>query len=187
MAGGRRTERAPELAAELRRALVTDLEGGAGGIEALVQHQRPGFVEAQELLELQRGHRRDSPEVAVEGRLAHARAGRETLDTDRLAVMRLEVRDGASDAVALAAHQGHLPEPLSEIARQEPEQHLAFLVRLLPEGRATGAFREDLDPEVTAALIASFFKGVGFQLGASPEAARAAATQLEHFIVEVAA
>jgi AcrR family transcriptional regulator len=64
---------------------------------------------------------------------------------------------------------------------------LAFLGQLLRNGRAAGAFRRGLDPEATAMLVTSFFKGIGFQLAASPEQVRTATAQLEQLIVGASA
>lgn len=60
---------------------------------------------------------------------------------------------------------------------------LAFLLGVLQDGRAAGEFRNDLDPEATAVLITSFFKGIGFQLAASPSVVRTATAQLERLLV----
>ena len=46
------------LAVEVRDVIVTDAESGFGGVDILVEHQAPGFLKTQLLLELQRAHRR---------------------------------------------------------------------------------------------------------------------------------
>lgn len=59
----------------------------------------------------------------------------------------------------------------------------AFLLRLLLDGQAAGAFRRDLDPQATAVLITSFFKGIAFQFRGWPDDVRGATAQLEDLIV----
>ena len=79
-----RTEQAAVLAAELRGALVADLERGSGRIQALREHQLPCFIQPQSLLELQRAHGCQRPEVMMEARDAHPAVRRQVIDTDRL-------------------------------------------------------------------------------------------------------
>jgi len=49
-------EEAAVLAVELAGTFVADLEGGAGGIEAFIQHALPGYMKPELLLVLQRAH-----------------------------------------------------------------------------------------------------------------------------------
>lgn len=57
-----------------------------------------------------------------------------------------------------------------------------YLVPLLKTGIEQGAFHADLDPYVAAAVITSFFKGLGLQLTLPPEHLRASVEQLERWI-----
>lgn len=58
-----------------------------------------------------------------------------------------------------------------------------FLVPLLARGAAEGAFRQDLEPEATATVITSTFKGFAFELTLTPELARKTMDQLERWII----
>jgi hypothetical protein len=64
LAGGL-SEQPLVLAAELRGVLVAHPVAGTGGIQVLAEHQAPGLLEPELLLELQRAHRRDRLEVVV--------------------------------------------------------------------------------------------------------------------------
>jgi len=62
----RSAEQATVFTAELRRALVTDLEPCGCGIQVFGQHQAPGFLQAELLLILQRAQGGHRPEVVME-------------------------------------------------------------------------------------------------------------------------
>jgi NAD(P)-dependent dehydrogenase (short-subunit alcohol dehydrogenase family) len=75
VAPGRRTEHARILAAELRRAFIAHLPGGALGVGGTHHHQVPGLKQAKLLLVLQWRHRSERLELLVECRRDQARSG----------------------------------------------------------------------------------------------------------------
>ena len=74
---------------------------------------------------------------------------------------------------------------LREVLADTDRRWRAFLVPLLERGKDEGAFRADLDPEAIATVITSTFKGFAFELTLTPERARVAIEQLEHWITGI--
>src|SRR5687768_1063308 len=112
----RGAEQAAVFTAELRRALISDLERRTRGIDAIRQHQPACFVEAQPFLKLKRTHGRQGAEMMVEPRWAHLHMGGKLLDTQRLGEIELQPFDGARDTLVLAAGRSHLPQPCALFA-----------------------------------------------------------------------
>src|SRR5215218_10111915 len=71
------------LPAELRGVVVAHPVAGTGGIQVLAEHEAPGLLEPELLLELQGSHRRDRLEVVVKARDAHPQLPRQALDPQR--------------------------------------------------------------------------------------------------------
>src|SRR5690606_36606456 len=107
VAPGRRTEHACVLARELRDALVTHREGRRSRIVALVEHQPPGFDQAQPLLILPRRERGELLEVLVERGQAHRRGAGEPFDRDAFAKGRSQQVDRASQPGGAALWCGY--------------------------------------------------------------------------------
>src|SRR2546430_4945169 len=84
-------EEAFVLPIEVGGILVAHPIGRTGRVEVFAQHQTPGLLQPQLLLELQGAQRRDGLEVVVEPRDAHAQLSRESLDVEWL----VEVLEGA--------------------------------------------------------------------------------------------
>lgn len=99
----RRTKQAVVFPAELGRALVADPECRGRRIQALGEHQQPGFMQPQPLLELQGTHSRQGAEVVMEVRGAHPGVSRQVIDPERLLEVALQPLDGPPDLMALAS------------------------------------------------------------------------------------
>src|SRR6185369_13026064 len=106
--------------AELGRALVADLKRCGRGIQALCQHQPPGFLQAELLLELQRAEGGNGPEVVMEGGTAHAGLGREIIDTELLGEITLKPVDCPGYLLTLAPRRRNLAQTLPLISHQQP-------------------------------------------------------------------
>src|SRR5207247_10464863 len=65
------------LAVEVRSIVVTDSVAGFRRVEIFAEHQPPGLLKPQLLLELQRTHRRHGSEVRMEPGHAHAQLSRD--------------------------------------------------------------------------------------------------------------
>src|SRR5687767_2991049 len=91
---GRGSEMFFVVAAEVGGIFVPDAETGARGVEVFAQHETTRFLEADLLLILQRGHRRDAFEMVMKARNAHPKLMRDLVYSDRLVEMLAKVRDG---------------------------------------------------------------------------------------------
>ena len=123
---GRLTKEPAVLPVELAGAFIADFEGGAGGVQSLIQHALPGNMETQLLLVLQRAHGGKRTELMVERRDAHARGGGQLVHAERLGVVGSEPLDSLCGAVALLAQRSDGAEMLSLRASQQPEDDLAL-------------------------------------------------------------
>src|ERR1700739_608322 len=106
VAHGRLAEEAAVLAIELAGAFVADFEGGAGGIEAVVEHAFARYMQAKLLLVLQRAHRSQRSKLMVQRRYAHARHGGKLFNTQRLAVVGPQPLDSLGGTMALLSQGG---------------------------------------------------------------------------------
>ena len=106
----RRSAETDNLAAELRRALVSHTPAGAARVEALVQHQLPCFLQTQLLLVLQRAHASQGAEMLPEGRGAHVRAIRQVVAVQRFNEVLLEPRDSLRDLLTRGPCADEPPE-----------------------------------------------------------------------------
>src|ERR1700716_962401 len=88
-----RTEHSTVLAAELRGAVGAPCEANSGGVPRIGNKPHPCLVQADLLLKLDRRHRCDRAEVAVERRHAHGRERRKFLNSHRLVVGSAEPTD----------------------------------------------------------------------------------------------
>ena len=83
-----------------------------------------GLPETQLLLELQGAHRRDCPEVVVEARDAHPEFPGDLFDPKRPVEVVAEAPQSPCDAVAVAAEERDLAEPVTLLPLKEPEDDL---------------------------------------------------------------
>lgn len=94
------------FAAELRGALIAYAEGGIGGLEGFGQHEAAGFLQADDLLVLERAHGGDALEVLVESRGAHIYGLSKLFNDKGLIVLLSDHLDGLSNPVRMAADDG---------------------------------------------------------------------------------
>ncbi len=113
VAHGGLAEEAAVLAIELAGAFIADLEGGAGGIEAFIEHAFPGYMQSKLLLVLQGAHGGERTELMVQCRYAHPRHGGEFFNAQGLGVVQPEPLDCLGGAVALLAERGDGAEMFS--------------------------------------------------------------------------
>src|SRR5215207_2290534 len=111
VAHGRRAEEPLVLAGELRDVAVAHAVAGASGVEALAEHEAAGLLQPDPLLELQRAHRRDRPEMVVEARDAHPDLPGHVLDPKRSVEVLAEPLQRPADAVGVAAEGRGVAEP----------------------------------------------------------------------------
>src|SRR5215203_7285820 len=83
-----------------------------------------GLLQAHPLLELQRAHRGDRPEVVVEARDAHPELPGDVFYPQRPVEVLAEPLDGPCDTVAVAAEDRDLTQPVALLPREEPEDDL---------------------------------------------------------------
>jgi hypothetical protein len=86
--------------------------------------EEPRLLEADLLLELDRAHRGDGLEVAVERRDAHAGHPRGVLHAERLRVVVADPPDGARDVGEAAVGEAELADGGALIAGEEPPDDL---------------------------------------------------------------
>src|SRR5574337_102618 len=115
-----RTKHAAVLAAELRRALIADLECCTRCVLFFSEHQPPRFVQAQPFLVLQRAHCRHLPEVKMETRCAHVDLSCEVIDAERLCEVPLQPVDCPRYLIALTSRRRNLTETHTLIPQQSP-------------------------------------------------------------------
>src|SRR5215208_7907360 len=83
-----------------------------------------GLLEAHPLLELQRAHRGDRPEVVVEARDGHPELPGDVFDPERPVEVLAEPLQCPCDAMAVAAENRDLTEPAALLPLQEPKDDL---------------------------------------------------------------
>jgi len=105
------------LAVEVRGIIIAYSVARACRIQALPEHQAAGFLQPQLLLELQRAHCGQRPEVMVEARNAHPELARDLLDPQLLVEVSPEPVEGRGDAVGAPAQGRHLRDPAALLAR----------------------------------------------------------------------
>jgi hypothetical protein len=113
------------FAAEVGSVLVTDSVAGLRSVEVLVEHQPPGLLKPQLLLELQRTHRRHGLEVSVEPGDAHAELPRDVLDPQGLVEVLAQLLDRANHPVGVTAKGREVTHAAALRARQEAVRDLA--------------------------------------------------------------
>src|SRR5438876_3112226 len=120
------------LAVEVRGIVVTDSVAGFRRVEIFAEHQPPGLLKPQLLLELQRTHRRHGSEVRMEPGHAHAQLSRDLVDPQRLVEVHAKFLDRANHAmrvtaerreVAQAAGLGTREQAIHDFANHERRQH----------------------------------------------------------------
>ncbi len=99
------------LPSEVGGVLVPHAIGGTCRVKVFAQHQTPGFLKPQPLLELQGTHRRDGLEVVVEPRDAHAQFSREPLEGKGLVKVLTEPSNSSGDVVGGATQDRKVGEP----------------------------------------------------------------------------
>jgi len=72
---------------------------------------------------------------------------------------------------------------ISPILQETDENWSHYLVSLLTRGIKDGLFRADLDPQITARTLMSFFKGIPLQLGIQTSEVEKAVDQLENWLL----
>jgi len=102
----------------LRRAFVANLKGGRLDVRRVRDHQIPRFNQAKLLLILQRRHRGERLELAMELRRAHLRCLRKLRDTDRLGEAFAQGLNRGDDAPGMAIREHHLRDVASMGASQ---------------------------------------------------------------------
>ena len=123
---GRHAEHAAVFAAELRGAVVADGVSDAGDVVRVGEESRPCLAQADLLLVLDRRHRRDRAEVAVERRDAHRRELGELIDPQRLVVVDADPADRAGHVGEPAVGQPDLPHGPPLRTGDQPPQDLAL-------------------------------------------------------------
>ncbi len=103
----RLAEEAAVLAIELAGAFVAHFEGGAGGVEAVVQHAFTRHVQAKLLLILKGAHGGERAKVVMQRGYTHLRHGSEIFNAERLGVIHAQPGDGLGGAMALLAQRGN--------------------------------------------------------------------------------
>ena len=90
----------------------------------LAEHEAPGLLEPELLLELQGAHRRDRLELVVKARDAHPHLPRQAVDPQRLVELPAQPLDGFRDAIGGAAQERQVTEPVSLFSHQQPVDDL---------------------------------------------------------------
>jgi len=93
--------------------------GGAGGVQAVAQHQPPSLLQAQLLLELQRRQGGELLEAQVQRRRAHVRQRGQLVDAQWLVEAARQLLDDAVEPARDAVAAGQRPQPRA----QRPGQH----------------------------------------------------------------
>src|SRR5215213_4031045 len=106
-----------------------------------------GLLEAHPLLELQRAHRGDRPEVVVEARDAHPELPGDVFDPERPVEVLAEPLQGPCDAVAVAAEDRDLTEPAALLPPEQPEDDLPGDERPEEAGLFGGGVQEPDEPQ----------------------------------------
>src|SRR5438132_8614712 len=107
------------LAVEVRGIVVTDSVAGFRRVEIFAEHQPPGFLKPQLLLELQWTHRRHGSEVRMEPGHAHAQLSRDLLDPQRLVEVHAKFLDRANYAMRVTAERGEVAQAAGLGAREQ--------------------------------------------------------------------
>jgi hypothetical protein len=108
------------LPVEVRGVLVAHAIGCTGRVEVFAQQQTAGLQQPQPLLELQGAQRRDSLEVVVEHRDAHAQLSRHLFDAQWLVEILTESFDRSGDGGGVAPQDRQVTEPGTLLSSQEP-------------------------------------------------------------------
>src|SRR6266568_2240636 len=114
------TEEAFVLPIEVGGVAIPHAIGCTGRVEVSAQHQTPGLLQPQPLLELQGAHRRDGLEVVVEHRDAHAQLARHLLDAQWLVEIFTESLDRSGDGGGVAPQDRQVTEPSTLLSSQKP-------------------------------------------------------------------
>jgi hypothetical protein len=91
---GRLAEEAPVFPIKLTGALVSHFERDGRGIKVICEQARPGRLQSQLLLILQRTHRRQGTEMMMERRDGHARHPSQFFHAKRFRIMGLDPGKG---------------------------------------------------------------------------------------------
>src|SRR5690348_5601767 len=102
----------------MRLILISDTEACLARVQILAYHQPPRLLKPDMLLVLKRTHARDSLEVRVESRQAHAKFLRQCLDPQRLVVARPELFNSPHHAMRLPAKTREMPHAARLCANQ---------------------------------------------------------------------
>src|SRR6202171_1746610 len=121
-----RTEHSTVLAAELRGAVVAHREANAGGVPRVGNQPRTCLVQADLLLKLDRRHRCDCAEMAVERRNAHGRERCKFLNAQRLVVVDADPTDRAAQVRELAVGEPDLAHGRPLGPSDQPPKNLAL-------------------------------------------------------------
>jgi phage tail protein X len=117
---------APVLTAELRGAVVSDAVADRRHVIATGQQHQTRVLKTDLLLEPDRAESRDSLEVAMEGRGAHATRSRQLFDLKRLAVVLGDPTNGLPDVGEAAVCQAQLADSLADRSADQPPEYFSL-------------------------------------------------------------
>ena len=126
IAHGGLAEEPAVLPIELACTFIADLEGGACGIQAVIEHAFPGYMQPKLLLVLKGAHRGQRSEMMVQSRYAHPSHGREFLHPQRLGVVHSQPFDCLGCPMALLSQSCDCAEMLSLRTAKQSEDDLAL-------------------------------------------------------------
>ncbi|HDR9044058.1 TPA: DDE-type integrase/transposase/recombinase [Burkholderia vietnamiensis] len=122
---GRQSEQPFELAAELRRARITDRIGRRFRRQILTHHQQTRLMQPRRFQVLHRRRMRDRLEVAVKARHAHAGLGRKPPHVERARIVGVNYTQRSADPAELSAHRQRASQRAALRTGQHAEIQLA--------------------------------------------------------------